>query len=292
MDFPELEFDEILETQVGNDPKSENCKISSVIQDRNDYDLDPEYQRGNVWEDTARSELIKSILQNVCIPSIIVSKNKDGIFIVIDGKQRTTSIFKFVDNEFPLLWNGKRIYYSEGKNENVFVLTKKQQKKFNQKSLVFCVYDNLDMEQQKSIFEKINYGVDLSDGEKLKGSNNKNVPILTRLKDKHFSKFEELHSCFKNKRDSQYLILAVICAILTKNEKFGSTGKPIFKWINDKSTDITNQYESLNKSFETILDNLLKLKSEIFEYVKQRNSRISTLNMLNKSTFLMYIYAL
>tara|TARA_B110001450_G_C17653444_1_gene494227 strand:- start:1280 stop:2635 length:1356 start_codon:yes stop_codon:yes gene_type:complete len=292
MDFLDSEFDEILETQVGNDPKSENCKISSVIQDRNDYNLDPEYQRGDVWVDSARSELIKSILQNVCIPSIIVSKNKDYIYVVIDGKQRLTTLFKFVDNEFPLLWNGKRIYYSKNTSENDFVLTKKQQKKFYQKSLVFCVYDNLDMEQQKSIFEKINYGVDLSDGEKMKGSNNKNVPILTRLKENHFPKFEVIHSCFKNKRDSQYLILAVISAILTNNEKFGSIGKPIFKWINDKSTDITNKYDSLDKSFKSILNNLLKLKSDLFEYVKLRNSRISKLNMLNKSTFLIYIYAL
>ena len=37
---------------------------------------------------------------------------------------------------------------------NDFVLTKKQQKKFNQKSLVFCVYDNLDIEQQKSYLKK------------------------------------------------------------------------------------------------------------------------------------------
>ena len=139
MDFLDSEFDEILETQVGNDPKSENCKISSVIQDRNDYNLDPEYQRGDVWVDSARSELIKSILQNVCIPSIIVSKNKDDIYVVIDGKQRLTTLFKFVDNEFPLLWNGKRIYYSKNTSENDFVLTKKQQKKFYQKSLVFCV---------------------------------------------------------------------------------------------------------------------------------------------------------
>ena len=42
---------------------------------------------------------------------------------------------------------------------------------------------------------------------------------------------EILGNCFKNKRDSQYLIITVVCSILTNNEKFGSIGKPIIKWI-------------------------------------------------------------
>tara|TARA_B110000495_G_scaffold184460_1_gene181498 strand:+ start:370 stop:1737 length:1368 start_codon:yes stop_codon:yes gene_type:complete len=295
MDFSEVDYKEMLETQVGNDPKSEHCKISSVISEQTDYNLDPPYQRGNVWEDSARGELIKSIIQNVCIPSIIVSKNLDNIYIVIDGKQRLTTLFKFVDNKFPLIWNDKNIYYSEAKNDTDYRFTKNQKKKFNQKSLVFCLYDNLDIEQQRSIFEKINYGVDLSDGEKLKGSNNKNVPTLTKLKNKYFSKFEDINRYFKNKRDSQYLLIAVVCSIITNNEKFGCIGKPIFKWINDKTTDITKLYDSLDKSFNQILENLKKLKVDVCKYVNIRNPRstpLNTLNMINKSTFLMYIYAL
>ena len=75
MEYPNSEFDEILETQVGNDPKSENCKISSVIQDRNDYNLNLNIKE-EVWEDNARSELIKSILQNVCIHLLLLAKMK------------------------------------------------------------------------------------------------------------------------------------------------------------------------------------------------------------------------
>lgn len=74
MEYTNKEFLEIIDNRVGNDPKSENWKISSVINDRDDINLSPNYQRGEVWNNHAKSELILSILTNVCIPSIIVVK--------------------------------------------------------------------------------------------------------------------------------------------------------------------------------------------------------------------------
>ncbi len=290
MEFSESEFNEILETQVGNDPKSEHCKINSVITNRIEYNLNPDYQRGDVWKDEKRSELILSILQNICIPSIIVSKNADDDYQVIDGKQRLTTLFKFIDNEFPIIWNDTRIYYSETEDEDGFVLSKKQKKKLNQKSLVFCVYDNLDIKKQKSIFEKINYGEDLTLGEKLKGCNNKNVPIIVKLRDNYIGKIEDLSNCFKNTRDSQYLLISAICAILTDNEEYGSVGKPAFNWINHKDTDITRKYDTINKSFDYIFDLLLILQTKLMDYIKLRKGRST--KMIKKSDYLMFIYAL
>ncbi len=290
MHFSQEEFNEILETQVGNDPSPEKCKINSVIASRNEYNLNPEYQRGDVWKDYKRSELILSILQNICIPSIIVSKNADDDYHVIDGKQRLTTLFKFIDNEFPIIWNDNKIYYSESPDEDGLVLSEKQRKKLNQKSLVFCVYGNLDIEKQKSIFEKINYGEDLTLGEKLKGSNNKNVPILAKLHNEHIEKLEELSNSFKNTRDSQYLLISAICAILTDNHNFASIGRPVFKWINKRETNLRGDYDRLNNLFSNILDKLIKLKSALLIYVKERKGR--TINMIKKSDYLMYIYAL
>lgn len=290
MEFSDSEFNEILETQVGNDPKRLDKQINSIIANRNEYILNPDYQRGDVWKDEKRGELILSILQNICIPSIIVSKNADDDYQVIDGKQRLTSLFKFIDNEFPIIWNDNKIYYSDTIDEDVFVLSKKQKKKLNQKTLTFCVYDNLDIKNQKSIFEKINYGEDLTLGEKLKGCNNKNVAIISKLRGKYISKLEDISNCFKNTRDSQYLLISAICAILTDNEVYGSVGKPVFSWINKKETDITTNYDTLDKSFDYILNQLSILKSKVFDYVKLRKGR--SINMIKKSDYLMFIYAL
>jgi hypothetical protein len=290
VEFPNTDFDEILETQVGNDPKSENCKISSVISDESDYNLCPEYQRGEVWNNKARSELILSIFQNICIPSIIVSRNDENVYDVIDGKQRLTTLFNFINNRFPIIWNEKEVYYSEQIKKGSYHLTSSQQKRLKQKSLVFCVYDNLDLNRQRSIFEKINYGEDLKLGEKLKGSNNHNVVVLTKLKTMYMESLENLCTGFKNKRDSQYLIISAICAILSKNETYGSIGKICVNWIERKDIDLERDFDSLNNLFNSTINKLNKIKDAVFKYIQSRKGR--SCNMLNRADYLMFIYAL
>lgn len=57
--------------------------------------LSPSYQRGDVWSGTDRSALIESILRGVPLPSIILLK-KGGSREVVDGKQRLTTILRFI----------------------------------------------------------------------------------------------------------------------------------------------------------------------------------------------------
>jgi len=61
--------------------------------------LNPSYQRGDVWPTTHCQELIISILRGIPIPSVIVLKKTDsgyGHWEVVDGKQRLTSILRFI----------------------------------------------------------------------------------------------------------------------------------------------------------------------------------------------------
>ena len=61
--------------------------------------LDPPYQRSDVWPTRDAQLLIESILRGIPLPSIIVlrpDKNADVPFEVVDGKQRLTSILRFM----------------------------------------------------------------------------------------------------------------------------------------------------------------------------------------------------
>lgn len=61
----------------------------------------PDYQRMYVWDNKKASRLIESILLNIPIPLIyMVAIN--GQINVIDGQQRLTSIFNFLDGKFKL----------------------------------------------------------------------------------------------------------------------------------------------------------------------------------------------
>ncbi|WP_411348666.1 DUF262 domain-containing protein [Paenibacillus sp. WLX2291] len=69
---------------------------------RNLVVLDPDFQRSDVWEVIQRSELIESVLMGIPLPIFYLSENKSGQLVVVDGKQRLTTFFKFFDNDFAL----------------------------------------------------------------------------------------------------------------------------------------------------------------------------------------------
>lgn len=60
-------------------------------------ELNPSYQRGNVWTDKESSELIDSVLRGIPLPSIILNQRKgDETLEIVDGKQRLTAILRFI----------------------------------------------------------------------------------------------------------------------------------------------------------------------------------------------------
>jgi hypothetical protein len=59
--------------------------------------IQPEYQRLFRWEVEQKSRLIESILLELPIPQIFVIENVDGVYELIDGLQRISSVLQFVD---------------------------------------------------------------------------------------------------------------------------------------------------------------------------------------------------
>lgn len=64
--------------------------------------LDDSFQRNNVWNTTKKSQLIESLLLGIPIPYIYVYEGKNNSLIVIDGRQRLSAIFEFLDNKYAL----------------------------------------------------------------------------------------------------------------------------------------------------------------------------------------------
>ena len=78
--------------------------------ENNRINLNPVFQRDSVWKTLQRKNLIKSIYENIPIPTIFLYEryeNNKTIYDVIDGKQRLESIFMFLGlkgykrNKFP-----------------------------------------------------------------------------------------------------------------------------------------------------------------------------------------------
>lgn len=62
--------------------------------------LSPTYQRGDVWPTSLSQRLIESILRGIPLPSVILLRPQNdagtGEYEVVDGKQRLTSILRFI----------------------------------------------------------------------------------------------------------------------------------------------------------------------------------------------------
>ena len=61
-----------------------------------DLNLSPSYQRGDVWPTADSQVLIESIVRGIPLPSVIILKQGGSPYEVVDGKQRLTSILRFI----------------------------------------------------------------------------------------------------------------------------------------------------------------------------------------------------
>ena len=65
-------------------------------------ELDPAFQRENVWSQKQKSQLIESILMGIPLPSRYVRKDRYGAYTVLDGEQRMSALFQFMNDNFQL----------------------------------------------------------------------------------------------------------------------------------------------------------------------------------------------
>ena len=114
-------------------------KISELLEwiKKDEIDLHPPYQRNFVWTLKDQKQLIDSIMRGYPLPNFIVSLRKDGIYEMVDGQQRATTISKFVKNEFP---DFDKKYFRDV-----------DQAKFLDYILVFEVIEEVDASQGESL---------------------------------------------------------------------------------------------------------------------------------------------
>lgn len=70
-------------------------ELISMYRD-DELDMHPEFQRYFRWTPEQKSRLVESILLGIPIPSIFVSQREDGVWDVIDGLQRLSTLLELV----------------------------------------------------------------------------------------------------------------------------------------------------------------------------------------------------
>lgn len=73
------------------------------VEPQNGLILDDSFQRtGEVWGTKDKVKFIESVLMDIPIPFIYLAEGKRGNLIVIDGRQRLTALFDYLNNKYPL----------------------------------------------------------------------------------------------------------------------------------------------------------------------------------------------
>jgi Protein of unknown function DUF262/HNH endonuclease len=112
-DVQDIEFETPLEEEVDSIEISPNQR--SVYTESADPEIDslhrkfkrgklvvqPDFQRQFVWDVKRASRLLESAFLGIPIPIIYISEEPDNKEYVIDGQQRLTSFFSFIDGSLP-----------------------------------------------------------------------------------------------------------------------------------------------------------------------------------------------
>lgn len=84
--------------------QASDLSLETIAQmvDSGAIDVAPKYQRRERWKQHAQAELVESFLLNVPVPPVYLAEDDFGTYSVIDGKQRITTIHRYLRGQFAL----------------------------------------------------------------------------------------------------------------------------------------------------------------------------------------------
>ncbi len=80
-------------------------------------DLNPSYQRNFIWSTKDQNELIDTILKGFPLPNFFIYQKPSGNFDMVDGQQRTTTIYSFINGEISSSKNSGKKKINEVRSE-------------------------------------------------------------------------------------------------------------------------------------------------------------------------------
>ncbi|KZT64675.1 hypothetical protein DAEQUDRAFT_732307 [Daedalea quercina L-15889] len=163
-----------------------------------DIDTDPDYQRDVVWPETKQTGLIDSIFRNFYVPPLIfaVTYRDDGseCRVSIDGKQRLTSIRRFMQGEimYKDANTGEKFVYEDiGKWSGAKILPERYRKIFRAKQIVCIEYQDITNANEREIFQRVQLGMALTPAERLQAIMSPTSDFIHDLRAQYVSPSDE-----------------------------------------------------------------------------------------------------
>lgn len=265
-------FDESEKNEVQEESEEINNLQGNIITQQKDPEIDslhkrykkgklilkPNFQRGFVWDVAKSSRLIESALLDIPIPMIYLAEETNGKELVIDGQQRLTAFFSFIDGHFP----DKKVFKLSGLKKYGEELGGKQFKQLDDKyqdKILYYQVRTITIKKESStdlkfeIFERLNTAsVGLNDQELrnciYRGKYNNLLTELSEYKD--FQELLGLETPHNRMKDVE-LVLRFAAFYHSHYETYRSSMKFFLNQEMDKYLNISdNDATELEKAFK------------------------------------------
>ena len=231
-------------------------KNFSQIQKKNQIILDSEFQREAVWKRKQQSELIESVLIGLPIPTMYFCEDRYANLIVVDGRQRLTAFFEFLDDKF-VLSELKILKKLSGKKFSQ--LEPVYQSKIEDYQLIIQIIKPTTPDSIKfNIFDRVNRGGTPLNNQEMRNAlyQGRSTDLLKKLSRNKKFKMATDNGIKENRMKDKYLILRAIAFYLWMNNMIVDRRGNLIKYNGDIDDFLGKTMEYLNFADLNILKNI------------------------------------
>lgn len=247
-----------------------NKQVAKMIE-KETISFDNIVQRGEVWEVWRMSELIWSILMNYPIPPIYCERgvgsddNKIKRFDCLDGKQRCTTIYKFLNDKFALTQLKPIPYIDEEGNEQIIDVSGRKFSELDEElqdiikdsTITVKYFDNLNQPKKAEMFRRLNQGKPLSTKTKTLASA-KNIGSLLNIGSHRL--FEEMLTDKSRANKNQAVLVVKAWTMLNRDVKDISFASKDFNPMIEEVEITTEEKAELVDVFDYVVNVYNELK--------------------------------
>jgi len=254
-------------------------EIISMYQNR-EIDINPDFQRYYRWSNTQKSRFIESLLLGIPTPSIFVYQRNDGIWELVDGLQRISTILEFVGElreekskkkpplaleKTKMLPGLKGIMWNHPKNKVLSLAAPLQLDIKRSKVIVQIIQKESDPDSKFEVFQRLNTGGSFLSEQEVRNCllimmNKELYNWLKRLaENKHFLKCIAISDRLMQQQYNMELVLRYLSCYHYKYDR-SEVSEFLTESLNSINKNRSFNFEGEEKIFNklfTILDNSL-----------------------------------
>ena len=235
-------------------------------------------QRNLVWDTEKKSLLIHSMIYGYAIPAMYFTRDENGVYDSLDGKQRSNTISEFLHDEFALSADTPAVVDENGGIEDISGMYFSQlpewvQDKIKDYNLTIYYYEDMTEQEIREFFRRLNNGKPLSAIELTRA----NVPSLTVFQQlaKHKA-IQFVVSEAGRKRFTDEMIAMQLYQLITEESPDFST-KPFREWASrvEVDSEVLDTINSGLDAYSVFARSLMDVNNRVLRTVKGRTHFIS-----------------